>query len=418
MLRCNGVKIAFVVPWMDIGGVETTVLRLGSALRHRGHSVDVVSAGVQGRWWNRVAECGLGSWCFPEAKSLCLVTHAARVCKFLRERQYDIVLLNHCLYVAPALSMLPDSMTVIPIVHNDEDQVYEVACANWKSWDVAVGVSPRITAVMGRRVPERETRTICNGVELPNPQQWSRRVPLKSELKIVFVGRFVHKQKGVLFLPQILAGLQAQEIAARLTLIGDGPDRDEVMRGLAELCRPGSFEYLATRSSDEVYRCMLTHHVLLMPSLYEGLGVAAMEAQACGSVPIASHLSGVTDVVISDSRTGFLCPVGDVQSFIAAAARLFRNPQLWEQMSAAAHSHIAENFTTDAMASQYLQLFAQAQDGVFANKARRSSEPKTDFTVFGFRGFLPYPVRRAARVAREACRTRFRIMSDAKRNRV
>jgi len=330
----------------------------------------------------------------------------------LRLRQYDVVLLNHCLYVAPALSMLPDSMTVIPIVHNDNDQVYKVACANWKSWNVAVGVSPRITAVMRRRVPERETKTICNGVELPSPQSWSNRHLLTSELKILFVGRFIHNQKGVLFLPQILARIQAHGIAAKLTLIGEGPDRQKVMHRLTELCPPDSFEWLSTQPTDEVYRCMLTHHVLLMPSLYEGLPIVALEAQACGCVPIVSLLSDITDVIIADSRTGFLCPVGDVQSFVAAAVRLARNHELWKQMSVAAHDHVAKLFTTDIMASRYLELFALAQHGVFACSTPRSRQPRIDVSVFGVRGLLPYPVRQAARFAREAYRTNLRIKRD------
>jgi glycosyltransferase involved in cell wall biosynthesis len=388
---------------LDIGGVETTVFRLGSELKKRGHSVDVVSAGVHGRWWHRLAEYELGSWCLPEASSFCLLSHAAKVCGFLRSRQYDVVLLNHCLYVAPALSMLPDSMTVMPIVHNDEDQVYKVACANWRSWDVAIGVSPRITAVMRRRLPERETRTICNGVELPTPQQWSGRFPAADELRILFVGRFKHEQKGVLFLPKILAGIQAQGIAAKLTLIGDGPDRDQVLHDLSKSCKPDTFEWLSTQAGDEVYRHMLEHHVLLMPSLYEGLGLVALEAQACGCVPVASRLSDVTDVIIDDSKTGFLCPAGDVQSFVAGAAKLARDPELWTEMSSAAHSRVAKLFTTEIMASQYLELFAQTEhDSSSNNNVPRSRQQSIDYSVFGWRGLLPYPVRRAARFAREA----------------
>jgi glycosyltransferase involved in cell wall biosynthesis len=393
-------KIAFVVPWIDIGGVETTMFRLGAALKKHGHSVDVVSAGVEGRWWRRLAEFELSGECLPEAGSFCLDSHAAKVCKYLCSQRYDIVLLNHCLYVAPALSMLPDSMTVIPIVHNDEDQVYRVACANWKSWDIAVGVSPRITAIMRRRVPERETRTICNGVELPTQEQWSARLPFTGELKILFVGRFKHDQKGVLFLPQILAGIQAQGVTAKLTLIGDGPDRNQVVRDLSERCQAGSFEWLSTQPGDEVYRRMLHHHVLLMPSLYEGLGLVALEAQACGCVPVASRLTDVTDVVITDSKTGILCPVGEVQSFVAAAVQLARNPKLWAEMSSAGHDDVATLFTIEIMASQYLDLFAQTRQGGLDRETLRSKQSGIDYSVFGWRGILPYPVRRAARFVR------------------
>jgi glycosyltransferase involved in cell wall biosynthesis len=395
-------KIAFVVPKMEIGGVETFIFRLGRALMERGHSVDVVSAGDKGAWWDRLADEGFGHWCFAEGSSFCPVSHAVKVCRFLRSQRYHIVLLNHCVQVAPALSLLPNEMAVVALAHNDHKCIYEVACANWKAWDVGVGVGERVASVMHSRVPERKIKIIPYGVELPDPQQWSRRATLDDEFKMLFVGRLVHEQKGIFCLPTILADIRAQGIEATLTVVGDGPDRQELRQRLDEVCAPGTFTLLPPLSSDHVYRCMLAHHVFLMPSFYEGLPIAALEAQACGCVPIASRLDGVTDFGIADGETGFLCPVSSVVSFVSAAVRIARDRGLWQEISLAAHERIAQKFTTDVMASRYLELFEQVKTGAFARDKPCSRGPRIDFSVYGWRGLVPNSARQAARKARRA----------------
>jgi glycosyltransferase involved in cell wall biosynthesis len=386
-------KIAFVVSRIDIGGMEVFIFRLGRALALRGHSVDVISAGIQGAWWSRVAEHGLGGWSFLEAKSFCPISHAVRLCRFLRSQRYDVVLLNHCIQIAPALSLLPESMIVIPVVHNDEEWVYRVACANWRAWDVAVGVSERVAKKMKSRVPQRETKTILNGVDVPGTGERFSNSGSNAVFKMLFIGRLAHKQKGVLLLPQILANVLAKGINARLTVIGDGPDQCELQQRLKQFCPAKNFSVVPTQSGDAVYRSMLSHHALLMPSFYEGLGMVALEAQACGCVPIASMLPGVTDVTIADRKTGFLCAAGDTASIVASVVQLASDKRLWERMSVAAQQRIAEEFTIEVMTSKYLELFSLAQQGYFVRETKRCEVP-IDFSIYGWRGVVPNGVRR------------------------
>src|SRR5262249_50300450 len=147
-------------------------------------------------------------WCFEEGDSFCPISHAVKVCRFLRSQHYDVVLLNHCIQIAPAVSLLPETMTVIPVVHNDEDWVYHVACASARAWDVAVGVSARVSEVMKARLPQCQIRTIVNGVDLPYTQDRRSHSGPAGEFNMLFVGRLAHEQKGVLLLPEILAGVR------------------------------------------------------------------------------------------------------------------------------------------------------------------------------------------------------------------
>jgi glycosyltransferase involved in cell wall biosynthesis len=210
---------------------------------------------------------------------------------------------------------------------------------------------------------------------------------------MLYAGRLAHEQKGIFFLPEVLAGVRAKGISATLTVIGEGPDGHELHRRLAQTCEPETFAMHPSASSEEIYRSLLTHHVLLMPSFYEGLPIIPLEAQACGCVPIASNLPGVTDVGIEDGTTGFLCPLADVAAFVDACTRAASSPGLWKKMSQAAHDHVAEKFTTDIMAAQYVELFTMLQRKSAARPMRRLRAPRFNMSVFGWRGLVPNGLR-------------------------
>ena len=62
-------------------------------------------------------------------------------------------------------------------------------------------------------------------------------------------------------------------------------------------------------------------HVLLMPSEMESFGLVALEAMACGVVPVATRVGGVPEL-ITDGEDGFLEPVGDIAGAGGARRRV------------------------------------------------------------------------------------------------
>ena len=90
---------------------------------------------------------------------------------------------------------------------------------------------------------------------------------------------------------------------------------------------------------------LLKSHVLLMPSHYEGLGIAAVEAQSAGCVPLAARLPGVTDHSIKDGETGFLIDGHCPKAYGDRMAQLAGDRQLWERMSQAGRVHAVDNFS-------------------------------------------------------------------------
>lgn len=120
----------------------------------------------------------------------------------------------------------------------------------------------------------------------------------KADLKVLMLGRVDNEAKGVFNLPKIARLLRDAPIS--FTVAGDGPDLEALRTRCALHAEQVSF--LGAVGSKSVPDLLASHDVLLLPSRFEGMPLALVEAIAAGCVPIASHIRGVTDFVIADGR--------------------------------------------------------------------------------------------------------------------
>lgn len=399
----NQTRIALVTYAMHCGGMEAYLLRLGRYLKQQGCDIEVITTVEPGEWFGRWAELhikadhvtGYGSFGF-----LLPLVHSQRVVSRLRAGNYDVVILNHARHAQASLSRLPENVIVIPVLHNDAEEIYKVGCGNPDAWNVAVAVSPKVAAVARRRVPQRPVVEVTSGVDLPDVALWQRRPSLNRRIELMFIGRLEHAQKGVLSLPDIYRACLDRGIDAMLTIVGDGPDSDRLHQRLSEYGLQQKTRHLKGLVPERVYELLLGAHVLLMPSRFEGLPIALLESQACGCVPIASRLQGITDAAVEDGRTGMLVDVDDVAGFADAVAALWSDPARWSHMSHAAHERARLRFSVEAMGASYLQLVTQALDGHYSLVRPRSNQPPLDLGVFSWTDFLPTPLRRLGRRGR------------------
>lgn len=95
---------------------------------------------------------------------------------------------------------------------------------------------------------------------------------------------------------------------------------------------------------------------VLVPSRFEGFGLSALEAMACGKPVIASRSSSLPEVV-EDGVTGVLCPIGDIRAFTTACRKLAENPDLLHKYGQAARCRVEELFSEEAIIPQYVALY-------------------------------------------------------------
>ncbi len=154
--------------------------------------------------------------------------------------------------------------------------------------------------------------------------------------------------------------LVRKEISAKLLMIGDGPDRTAAEwlareKGLSE-------DVFFLGKQNQVQTLLNSADVLLLPSDLESFGLAALEAMACGVVPVCSRVGGVPEV-ITDGVEGFLVPARDVAGMAARALEVLSDPQRRAQMGHAARQRALRDFCSDKIIPLYEELYKKTLRG-------------------------------------------------------
>ncbi|MHB9108080.1 MAG: glycosyltransferase family 4 protein [Armatimonadota bacterium] len=381
------IRVGLITWSLPGGGIETYLLRLAASLHGLGYAVDVVTTHAPGAWFDRIASTGATPHHLDQPAASSGLQHARTVCQWIADRAYHVIFINSTPYAQAGLSLLPDNMAAIPVLHVDYPRVYETYCADADLWNLAVAVSPRIRDVAQERAPARPVIYIPNGVVIPSEDAQARRAALTSPCHLFYLGRLDQNQKGIYTLPPAIRQCLDRGVDLRVTIAGDGPDRAELERRFRDEGLDGVVSFAGMIPIDQVYTLLHTAHLLIMPSRYEGLPTVLLEAQACGCVPVASRLPGITDVAVEDGVTGVLAPVDDAAAFAEAIIDLCRDPQRWQAMSRAAYQRAKTLFSVEAMGQAYARVIDDAVGGRYPLPGKRSRRFAINLATLG------YPVR-------------------------
>jgi len=149
-------------------------------------------------------------------------------------------------------------------------------------------------------------------------------------------------------------GRVAQEMPARLLLIGEGPDTMLVRRTVKKKDLEDKVTFLGSQAKIE--DVLPLADLFLLPSEEESFGLAALEAMACGVPVIGSSGTGLVEVV-DHGVNGYLFKVGDVSSMSKAAIRLLSNPKKHLDFKSAGGKKAHEKFNSDRVVSQYEEYY-------------------------------------------------------------
>ncbi len=408
-------RVALVTYAMRLGGVETYMLRLAKYLQRHGLQVEIVTTQEPGEWFEHLPGMGLTHKHIPGYYSSSAIGHALRVGRALAKGNYDVIFLNNSYPAQAAIAMLANRVVVIPVLHGDIKYTYDTWCANSRAWNVAVAVSPKVCQTAKARVAERPVVCITNGVDMPSEEGWLRRRRWDTPVRLVCLGRLEDHQKRVMLLPDIMKRCLSEGVDARLAVVGEGPHEQRFLRKVRDYGLDDYIDYRGPLPYERVYDVLMDSHVLLLPSTYEGLPTSALEAQACGCVPVASRLPGINDVAISDGETGILVAVDDVPGFVGAIASLYCDPARWAQMSKAGHDWVRQHFSTEVMGEAYLRLISEARAGRYPLARSRRLQPPADPNLVSYRELLPEPVCRWLQRVRFVLRSLLRPLVWARR---
>ena len=180
---------------------------------------------------------------------------------------------------------------------------------------------------------------------------------LRHTNRFLFVGR-LNAQKGIALLLDAVAHTRSQ---AELDVVGDGTDRD-ALRAQAESLGIGSRVHwhgaLPQPRLRDFYRSATA---LVVPSLEEGFGLVAVEAQLC-ETPVVAFASGGLADTIENGSTGYLVPPGDAATLAATLDDVVSSEGRHEIGRAGRQSALAR-FAPESVARRYRMLYDSVLNG-------------------------------------------------------
>jgi N-acetyl-alpha-D-glucosaminyl L-malate synthase BshA len=121
-----------------------------------------------------------------------------------------------------------------------------------------------------------------------------------------------------------------QIMPIKVMMIGDGPERSKAEARARELNISEHVQFLGKQ--ENVYLLLSLSDIFIMPSSLESFGLAALEAMACGVPCITSNAGGLVELV-KEGISGFTTEVGDVDKMAEHAVRIFKEPNLLNDLS-------------------------------------------------------------------------------------
>ena len=137
---------------------------------------------------------------------------------------------------------------------------------------------------------------------------------------------------------------------ADFVIVGDGELREE----LEQLAEGLHVQFLGAR--DDVPELLASCDVFAFPSLFEGLCLAVIEAQAAGVPVVATPVGGIRETVV-DGETGLLVPTRDPRAMAAAIRRLLEDRPAAEAMAVEAKRRVRERYSAERMVEATLRLY-------------------------------------------------------------
>ena len=150
--------------------------------------------------------------------------------------------------------------------------------------------------------------------------------------------------KGLAYLLEAVAKIRTER-PCDLVIIGKPKEEGRAMRTLEQFGLTDAVQWVFGVSDERIVELYAEAELAVVPSLYEGFSLPAIEAQ-CSGVPLVATTGGaLKEVVGPDGETAFTCPPGDAAALAARINFAMDNPELAAEVGAAGRQRVIDNWT-------------------------------------------------------------------------
>lgn len=369
----TGRRIMFIVPWMVTGGADRANLDLIEGLTAKGHDITVCATlSTDHRWEHEFSRFTPDIFVLPN------FLHVSDYLRFLayliQSRQIDTVVITGSTLgyqFLPYLRAVSPGVAFVDMCHVEEPHWLNGGHPRFgvgyqDLLDLNVTTTKNLAEWMqGRGADGKQIKVMYTGVRSTQSTSEDRQrvraaLGIDADLPvIVFAGR-ICEQKRPAMLAEILRSVREQGLVFRALVIGDGELKPQLVNLLGEYQLTDHVQMLGSVAHQRWLEILAASDILLMPSKYEGISIALLEALAAGVVPVVAKVGGQDEVVGADA--GILIPPGEneLQEYVAAVHRLLSDPSTLRQMSNQCKAVATSKLSWEGMIDRFLAILDEA----------------------------------------------------------
>ena len=364
------VRVVFLITELNIAGAEKVVARTATHLSKDRYRVLVSCLYGPGPVAGEIRAASIPVMDL-EAQSKWDLRVVYRLFRLLKRE--NIQILHSHLFHANLLGRIAGKMAGVPIVISTRHSV-DIGgrgrewINRWtKRWtDVTIAVSDQACEAERRwsGTKSGEIVTIYDGIkteaferaDLQESKELKRKLGIESDAPVIgMIARF-HRAKGHSYLMEAMPYILDQFPKAKVLLIGGGELRPTIKEKVQKLGLTDSIIFTGIRQ--DIPRILSALDLFVLPSLWEGLGIAILEAMAAGLPVVATRVGGIPEVV-EDRVTGLLVPPRDPEALAKAIIALLQDRERAKDMGRAGRERVEKHFSVERMVQQTEALYEE-----------------------------------------------------------
>jgi glycosyltransferase involved in cell wall biosynthesis len=353
-------KILYLTGHLNTGGITSYLLTLVKGLKQEGHLVYVASSG--GELLEDFQECGIIHLPIPlKTKSEVspqVILSFFKLRDFIKAANIDLIHANT--HVSQVLACLLSRFTGRPYLFTCHGffrrRFSRRLFPCWGKKVIAISAQVKEHLLRDFKVDEEKIALIHNGIDVErfrrqkteDRRQTRQALGLGSGQIVGIIAR-LSEVKGHLYLLEAMSRVLQQLPQAQLLIIGEGRIKTDLLR-LSQRLKMGKSVFFIPSLKDTT-AALAMMDVFVMPSLQEGLGLALMEAMACGCAVIGSDVGGIR-ALIRDGTNGLLVRPKDPEDLSRKLLFLLGDAQKRKSLGENAQQFIAQHFSQSKMVAE------------------------------------------------------------------
>jgi len=368
------IKILYIITSSGIGGAEKILYYTATGLDYDKYDISVCSLKKMGEIARALEKQGIAVYCLHMGDRESFWGWLSSIIALIRLSPYIIrirpTIIHSFLFRANILARIAGYLTGVPIIISSvrvmggEKKYFhyvEMITSFMVDHYITVSESVKRHIIDKSRISNEKISVIYNGVNIKsqdNAYEQNAKIPFKIENEdriLMTVGR-LHEQKGHCYLIQAVSEVRKEFPKVKLLITGEGEEENNLKKLVKSLDLTN--EVIFAGLSSDIEGIFPMAELFILPSLWEGLPNALLEAMAAGKPVVATKVGGIPEIVVH-GETGILIPPRNPHALAIAIVDLLQDRLKAKDMGEAGRIRAGKRFSIYKMIEKTENLYQE-----------------------------------------------------------